>query len=61
MAAQSFPNCQHKCDGQWMLSVGSVTTRPCKCRAQQKMMRVWLILGLTAMVVGAGLWWVKAF
>jgi len=52
MSQEMFPNCRHQCDGQWMLSVGSVTTRPCKCRARQKAIRLWGIAAFVLAVVG---------
>lgn len=40
-----------------MLSVGSITARPCKCRARQKAIRTWLVVALTATIVGIGIAW----
>ena len=60
MTKRQFPNCRHQCDGQWMLSFGSVTARPCKCLAQQKAMRNWLVAAVAAVVAGIGIFWTLA-
>ena len=58
MSGHPFPNCDRKCDGQWMATLGGGTLRPCRCRrfASAKP----LALAIALLCVGALAWaWMR--